>query len=90
MQKAILQLVIDCTEKQAWRLLTEHIDEPGPVDVDSPSNPPAEYWESRWKAWRAWRADVKEALFALTGQRFGSGKEAKTWIRANGKKVGIR
>ena len=72
-------------EKQAWKLVVEHIDEPYPEEIDPLSNPPAEYWERRWKAWRIWRSDAKEALFAITGQRFSSKKEAKVWIRANGK-----
>jgi HEAT repeat protein len=89
-QKAILALVIATEEKQAWRLLVAHLDEPIPADVDAADNPPAEYWERRWKAWRAWRADVKEALFTLTGQRFSSSKEARTWIDANGARIGLR
>ncbi len=71
-------------------MLLNHIDEPAPVDVDAASNPPASYWEKRWKAWRLWRDDVKEALYALTGQRFSSGKEARTWIRVNGARQGLK
>jgi hypothetical protein len=59
-QQAILALVITVKEKQAWRLLLDHFDEPTATFVDAADNPPAEYWERRWKAWRVWRADVKE------------------------------
>ncbi len=90
MQKALLQLVTAHKERQAWRLLVEHLDEPFPADIDHADNPPAEYWERRWKAWRSWRDDVKAALFAITGQRFSTGAEAKVWIRANGAKAGLR
>lgn len=83
LQEAILDLVARCREKQAIDLLLRHIDEPRPADVDDPANPPAEYWEARWKAWQAWRSRVKEALFALTGQRFSTASEAKAWLRKN-------
>ncbi len=89
-QKALLQLIITHKEKQAWKMLLNHIDEPAPVDVDAADNPPASYWEKRWKAWRLWRDDVKEALYALTGQRFSNGKEARAWIRVNGARQGLK
>lgn len=90
LQKAILGLVARHKEGQALELLVEHLDEPRPHDVDGAANPPAEYWERRWKAWRVWREDVKHALFVITGQRFSTGKEAKAWLNANGKKLGWR
>ena len=89
-QQAILKLVTAHKEKKAWKLLIEHIDEPAPVEIEPLSNPPAEYWERRWKAWRVWRSDAKEALFVITGQRFSSKQEAKAWIRENGAKVGLK
>ena len=89
-QQSVLRLAVAHEEKQSWRLLSRHLDEPMPVDVDAPDNPPAEYWERRWKAWRIWRADVKEALFALTGQRFSSQKETKLWIKKNGARLGLK
>lgn len=85
-QEAILHLVTAHKEKQAVDMLLENLDEPIPVDVDSPTNPPAEYWEKRWKAWKVWREQVKEALFAITGQRFSTSAEARAWIRKNGLK----
>lgn len=82
-QKAILVLARNHKETQALRMLLENIDEPGPDNVNSASNPPAEYWEKRWKSWAAWRDDVKAALFAITGQRFNTRKEAEAWLRKN-------
>jgi hypothetical protein len=82
-QEAILELVARCKEKQAVNLLLRNLDEPVPANVDDPSNPPAEYWEGRWKAWQVWRGRVKEALFALTGQRFSTATEARAWLRKN-------
>lgn len=89
-QKALLELVTAHKEKQAWKLLLEHIDEPQPEEIADLSNPPADYWERRWKAWRIWRSDAKEALFVITGQRFSGKQEAKIWIRENGAKVGLK
>ena len=31
-----------------------------------------------------------EAMFALTGQRFSSSKEARAWAKENGRKAGIK
>ena len=81
--KALLELVAAHREVRAWKLLLRHLDEPRPVDVHSPGNPPASYWEKRWKAWRAWRSDVREALHAISGQRFGSAEEARVWAEDN-------
>ena len=89
-QQAILDLVTEHKEKAAVRMLLEYLDEPIPVDVDSPTNPPASYWEGRWKSWKVWRGQVKEALFALTGQRFNTSAEARKWIRKNGAKIGLK
>ena len=85
-QDAVLDLVIATKEEQALPLLLRNLDEPAPANVDDPSNPPREYWEARWKAWSSWRAKVKEALFAITGQRFSTEAEAKAWLKANRRK----
>lgn len=81
--EAVLELVTKHKEQQAIPLLLRNIDEPNPENVDSASNPPKEYWKARWHSWAAWKAKVKDALFAITGQRFSTGKEAKAWLRKN-------
>ncbi len=86
-QKAIIVLAKNHCEIQAIRLLLENLDEPGPTDVNAADNPPAEYWEKRWKAWRSWRDDVKDALFEITGQRFSTAQEARSWIAKNRNKL---
>jgi hypothetical protein len=90
LQKALLALITGKKEKQAVDLLLRNLGEPIPVDVDAASNPPAEYWERRWKAWQVWRQDVKHALLVITGQRFSTAKEARAWLRKNGRKIGIK
>jgi len=82
-QEALLDLVVAHKEVQAIPLLLRNIDEPVPANPDDPSNPPAEYWEARWKSWQVWRGKVKEALFVLTGQRFSTAEEARAWLRKN-------
>lgn len=90
LQRAILQLVIQHQEKQAIDMLLDNLGEPVPADPEDASNPPAEYWEGRWKAWEVWREDVREALFVITGQRFSTKEEAQAWLKKNGRKIGIR
>ncbi len=86
-QKAIMELVTQNKEYAAMKLLLESIDPPEPAWVDDPNNPPASYWEARWKNWEVWRADVKEALYQITEQRFGNAKEAKAWLSKNRKEL---
>jgi hypothetical protein len=83
LQEAILDLVIAAKELQAMPLLLRNLDEPVPENVDAADNPPAEYWRARWESWAVWRPKVKEALFALTGQRFSTAAEAKAWLKKN-------
>jgi hypothetical protein len=84
LQQAILELVTAKKEKQAAELLLRNLDEPVPKDVNAAPNPPKEYWEARWKAWKVWRDKVREALFAITGQRFSTAAEARLWLHKNG------
>ncbi|MBM3974078.1 MAG: HEAT repeat domain-containing protein [Planctomycetes bacterium] len=85
-QEAILELVIAHKEAQALPTLLRNMDEPLAENVDGANNPPAEYWEARWKSWHAWRGKVKDALFAVTGQRFSSAAEATAWLKKNAPK----
>jgi hypothetical protein len=86
LQEELLKLVEKHKEEKALQLLLRNIDEPAPKNVEEGSNPPAEYWEARWKAWHAWRGKVKDALFAITGQRFSTSKEAQDWLKQNPRK----
>ncbi len=86
LQEAILALVTRHKEPKAAKLLLENLDEPIPADEHDPSNPPAEYWKARWYAWKAWREKVKDGLFAITGQRFSTADEAKSWLDKNKRK----
>ncbi|MEO6597787.1 MAG: hypothetical protein ABIP94_23830 [Planctomycetota bacterium] len=83
LHEAMLELITTHKEQQAIDLLLRNLDEPIPGDVHVKENPPAEYWEARWKAWAIWRDKVKEAVFAVTGQRFSTAAEAKEWLKKN-------
>lgn len=83
LQEALLALIEQHKEKQALPLLLRNLDEPVPANPDAADNPPAEYWEARWKSWSAWRVKLKDALFAITGQRFSTSAEAKAWLKQN-------
>lgn len=89
LQRETLKLAGKFKEKQAVRLLLRHLEEPHPEDPNAADNPPAEYWEKRYKCWKAWKDEAKEALFAITGQSFSTAKEARAWLKVNGKKLGI-
>lgn len=82
---AILELVTKHAERAALPLLLRNLDEPAPKDEHAQHNPPKEYWEARWKAWSSWKARVKNALFAITGQRFNTAAEAEAWLKNNPK-----
>lgn len=82
-QEALLELIAAHKEKEAIPILLRNLDEPVPAWVDDPNNPPASYWEARYKCWQRWRGKVKEALFEITGQRFSTAEEAKTWLKKN-------
>lgn len=83
LQEALLALIETHKEKQALPLLLRNMDEPAPKDEHAGENPPAEYWEARWKAWAIWRAKVKDVVFAVTGQRFSTAAEAQAWLDKN-------
>lgn len=87
LQQAILALVKEHRELEALDMLVRNLGEPVPANPDDPSNPPASYWEARWKAWAVWRGEVKEALLAITGQRFSTEEEARTWLKKNEKEL---
>lgn len=82
-QIAVLEMFGHQKEVQAAKYLAMHIDAPAPAWVDDPSNPPASYWQGRYKNWQKWRSHLKEALFQITGQRFSSNKGARAWLKKN-------
>jgi len=77
-------------DKRLCRQLAEEIDEPGATAVNSPTNPPAAWWERRWKMWKQYKADVVETLEDLTEQSFKDTASAKAWFKENEKEFGFR
>jgi len=76
--------------KDAFRLLAEQLDEPIATNPNDPNNPPASWWEERWKEWKANEKAVHWALAQLVeGETFETTLEAKKWAEAHGKEHGI-
>jgi hypothetical protein len=79
------------------RTLCEKLAAPEPGNVDSPSNPPAAYWESQWKNWSAIRRDVSWALQEITGQVWrptegehpGDSRVALEYVKEHKKELGL-
>ncbi|MFK7740233.1 MAG: hypothetical protein AB8H80_07905 [Planctomycetota bacterium] len=82
--EALLDLVIQHKEAKAVPMLLRNFDEPLAGNVEAADNPPASYWKARWHSWAVWRGKVKQALFAISGQQFGTSKEALAWFKKNG------
>jgi len=76
-------------DKRPCRRLAEELDEPVSTAPNSPTNPPAEWWERRHKTWRAMKPAVVAALKAITGQEFDKTEQAKAWFEANRKSFGF-
>jgi hypothetical protein len=72
------------------KLLVDNLDEPAPADPNAADNPPAEYWEKRYKAWKVWNKDVRAALQTITGQDFQNSEQARKWLRRNAAGIGIK
>lgn len=77
-------------DKRHCRWLAEELDEPMATNPNSPSNPPAEWWERRHKMWRPVKPAVVAALKAITGQEFDKTAQAKAWFEANERTFGFR
>lgn len=80
-------------DPRLFRRMAEELTEPGQnIAVNSPSNPPAEWWERKWNMWKLMKPGLVSALKAITEQEFDTTEEAKAWFEANektAKKAGI-
>lgn len=89
---------IETRDRGIVRFLCEQLDAPEPASVDSATNPPASYWEERWKAWNHWRRDLTWALRRITGETFqpaegglpSDRRKALDWLQTHGAARGIR
>ncbi|MEM1450638.1 MAG: hypothetical protein AAF957_06080 [Planctomycetota bacterium] len=78
-------------------LLCTMLASPEPAAVDSPINPPAEYWENLWAIWNWTRRDVSWALKEITGQVFRPAEgdhesdceKALDYVEANREALGL-
>lgn len=80
------------------RQLCRDLAAPEPGDPNSALNPPASYWEERWRKWRHVRKDVTWTLRRVTGQTFrpaeggmkGDTEKALAWLDEHGDELGLR
>ena len=90
--------LIRSKDKSIVRTLCEELSAPEPGAVNSAANPPAGYWEQRWKTWNAIRRDVSWALKEITGQVFrpaegehpSDTRKALDYVKEHAKELGIR
>lgn len=86
-QIALCEAVTARKDYEALTMLLRNLDPPAPANVDDASNPPASYWEARWKAWQAFKPSLQEGLKVLLGKSFEKSKDAMKYIKSQG---GIR
>lgn len=86
------------TSYEAVKILCEELAAPEPSAPDTAANPPASYWEERWKKWQHVRRDVSWALREITGQTFqpaeggreGDSKRALDYVKENRRELGLK
>ncbi len=83
-QIALCNAVATRKDYEALKMLLQNLDPPAPANVDDPSNPPASYWEARWKAWQAFKPSLQSAIKVLLGQSFEKSREAMKYIKSEG------
>ena len=65
--------------------LVEMLPEPKPANPNAANNPPATYWEARYKIWQASEGWVRWALKEITGQEYRTHREWKAWVEQHKK-----
>ena len=84
-QREVIRAVALVRTKKAVEFLAGIHDTPQPDDVDSPTNPPADYWKKRVTQWTYWHEDVLHSLVELTGEQFEDEKSVRVWLKKGGK-----
>lgn len=89
---------VKTTSFDAVRVLCEELAAPVPADVDSAFNPPASYWEERWRKWQYVRRDLSWSLREITGQTFqpaesdgpGDSRRALDYVKEKRRELGLK
>lgn len=71
--------------KAAVKDLVGMVERPEPENPNSPTNPPAAYWEARHNLWAPSEAWVRWALKEITGEEYRTAAEWKVWYEINEK-----
>ncbi|MCK6481611.1 MAG: hypothetical protein HUU06_06930 [Planctomycetaceae bacterium] len=88
--RAVVRFLGVAKEKKGVSFLIENFDEPVPADVNSGTNPPAEYWKGRHEGWVLVKDEVRWALKEITGKEMESGRRWRNWFDEEGKKLGMK
>lgn len=69
---------------RAALLLAENIARPQPGSVNSARNPPASYWQEKFKEWQYISPAVGWSLHQITGETFESAEQVEAWVHRKG------
>ncbi len=73
------------------KMLIGWVEAPQPANPNSPTNPPAAYWQRMWEVWDEIKPATMYALKNITGREFETEREWRTWLDTReAKKLGIR
>jgi hypothetical protein len=84
-QRSVIRTTVFVRDTATVEWLAPLLDNPRPVDVDDPNNPPADHWKDKIIRWHFWVVDVQSALADLTDRDFESTKEVREWLSEGGK-----
>jgi HEAT repeat protein len=78
--KAATLLFGHARDRKALPLLGKWLESPRPANPNSPSNPPASYWEKKFEIWQEVKREVEWAVWSITGELLETPDEVKQWI----------
>ena len=73
----------DLKKAEMVRWMIDWVEAPQPASVNSPSNPPASYWERLWKIWEKIKEPVRTALINITGQDYPTERQWRVWLESD-------
>ncbi len=72
-------------------MLVEWVERPEPANPNSPSNPPASYWQTMFEIWTEIKAVVVWSLKEITGKEYETERLWREWMGTpEARKLGIR
>jgi hypothetical protein len=72
-------------------MLVEWVERPEPANPNSPTNPPASYWQTMFEIWSEIKAVVAYSLRTITGKEYETERLWREWMGTpEARKLGIR